>query len=115
MSKQRIILVNSSPLLRDIFNRVLLQAGNLEIVQEILDFQNLPTIIQNYDVEWVVMELPDIDNLPNWLDHFMDKHPSIHFMVVSTDGSHIKTKWIESREEEFTDLTLPDLINILER
>jgi hypothetical protein len=36
-------------------------------------------------------------------------------MVVSTDGSHIKTKWIESREEEFTDLTLPDLINILER
>ncbi len=114
MTKQRIILANSSRLLRDIFTRVLLNADNLEVVQEILDYQDLPAAIQHFDVEWVVMELPDIDQLPDWLDHFMDKHPSIHFMAVSTDGSQIKTKWLESREEKFTDLTLPDFLNILE-
>jgi len=34
---------------------------------------------------------------------------------VSTDGSKIKMKWLETREEDLGDPSLKDLIDILER
>lgn len=114
MSEQRIILANSSRLLRDMFKRVLLKTENLEVVQEISDYQNMPPAIQRLDADWVILELPDVELSPPWVDQYMVAHPGVHFMTVSTDGSRIKTKWLECHEQEFTDLTLPEVIRILE-
>jgi hypothetical protein len=35
-------------------------------------------------------------------------------MALSSDGSWIKMKWLESREQDLTDLSLKELIHILE-
>lgn len=114
MSEQKIILANSSRLWREMLNRILLKAKNLEVVQEIKDPQQLPSAIQRFDAEWVLVELSEDHRVPGWVDEYIEAHPSVRFMAVSTDGSQIKMKWLENREKEFTDLTLSDLLHILE-
>jgi chemotaxis response regulator CheB len=114
MAEQKIILANIPRLMRDMLNRILFKADNLEVVQEVADYQNLPSAIEQFDADWVLMELPDVEQMPEWVDTYIDIYPSVHFMAISTDSSRVTMKWLENREEKFTDLTLPDLIHILE-
>ena len=51
MSKRRIILANSSRLLREMLNRILHKTENLEVVQEIKDHKQLPTEIEKSDAD----------------------------------------------------------------
>ena len=113
MSEQRIILANSSRLLREMLNRILHKTENLEVIQEITDHKNLPTEIEKSDAEWVIMSLPGDHGIPEWVDHYIVDHPHVRFMAVANDGSWVKTKWLESHEEELDNLSLRDLIHIL--
>jgi len=114
MDKQRIILINGSRLLRELLHIVIYKANHLEIVQEIHDLDELPSAIQASDAEWVIISLPFDEKMPDWVDTYIANHPSIRFLVVSNDGSRIKMKWLESHEEELNDLSLKDLIQLLE-
>ncbi|NJC94840.1 MAG: hypothetical protein C3F07_15910 [Anaerolineales bacterium] len=115
MTEQRIILANGSRLLREMLNRILRKTASLNVVLEIPDPQNLPAAIQDNDAEWVITSLPLNDPIPGWIDIYMLEHPSVRIMTVSPDGSQVKLKWLESREDELIDPTLDDLIRILER
>lgn len=114
MSDKRIILANSSRLLREMLSRVLLKRDHLEVVQEVDDHAKLPSAIEREDAEWVIMSLPLDTHIPDWAHTYLKSHPSTRIMAVSADGSAVKMKWLESHEEERTDLTLKDLIQILE-
>lgn len=114
MPEQRIILANSSRLLREMLNRILLKTENLEVIQEVIDHDDLPAVIDQKEAEWIIMSLPADSHIPKWTDAYMHEHPFTRFMAVSADGSWIKMKWLESREEDLTDLSLKELIHILE-
>ncbi len=114
MSEQRIILANGSRLLREMLNRILVKTENLEVVQEVTEHDNLPAAIEQRDAEWVIMSLPEDEKIPEWTDTYLREHPLARIMTVAFDGSWIKMKWLERREENFTDLSLPELIHILE-
>jgi hypothetical protein len=60
------------------------------------------------------MSLPADKQIPEWADSFMKRNPLIKIMALSSDGSWIKMKWLESREQDLTDLSLKELIHILE-
>jgi len=113
MTEQRIILANGSRLLHEMLNRILVKTGNLKVVQEIENNDILPTAIEKSDAEWVIMSLPVSSALPKWVDPYIVKHPHMRFMAVANDGSWVKTKWLETHEEEMGNLSLKDLINIL--
>ena len=113
MAEQRIILANGSRLLHEMLNRILVKTGNLKVVQEIQNDDKLPTAIEKSDAEWVIMSLPVGNALPAWVDPFIVKHPHMRIMAVANDGSWVKTKWLESHEEELSNLSLKDLIHIL--
>ena len=113
MSEQRIILANGSRLLHEMLNRILIKTVNLKVVQEITDHTKLPTAIERSDAEWVIMSLPVESKIPEWVDNYIIDHPNIRVMAVANDGSWVKTKWLESHEEELDNLSLKDLIHIL--
>jgi hypothetical protein len=113
MTEQRIILANGSRLLHEMLSRILIKTVNLQVVQEIKNRENLPTAIENSDAEWVIMALPADSAMPDWVDGYIVDHPRVRFMAVAADGSWVRTKWIETHEEELDDLSLRDLINIL--
>jgi DNA-binding NarL/FixJ family response regulator len=113
MSEQRIILANGSRLVREMLNRILLKTENLEVVREITNHEKLPTEIEKSDAEWVIMSLPVDSRIPEWVDTFIVGHPQMRFMAVANDGSWVRTKWLETHEEELDNLSLKDLIHIL--
>ena len=105
MSQQRIILANGSRLVREMLNRALLRADHLKVVKEITDHRNLPSAIERYDAEWVIMSLPIDSKVPEWVDAYMIEHPPVRFIAVSSDGSQVKMRWLESHEEELDNLS----------
>ena len=114
MNKQRIILINGSRLLRELLHIVIYKAEHLEIVQEIHNLEDLPAAIQASDADWVIVSLPLDEKMPDWADAYMANHPNLRFLVVSNDGSRVKMKWLETHEQELDDLSLKDLIQLLE-
>lgn len=114
MSDQRIILANGSRLLREMLNRILHKSDHLKVVKEIVDHDTLPAALEGQDAEWIIMSLSEGTQIPAWADAYMKKHPFMRIMAFATDGSWIKLKWIESREKDLSDLSLKELIHILE-
>lgn len=113
MSEQRIILANGSRLVREMLNRILHKTENLEVVQEISNQEKLPNEIEASDAEWIIMSLPEDREMPEWVDKYIVAHPHIRFMAVATDGSWVRTKWLEYHEEQMNNLSLKDLLHIL--
>jgi len=113
-SVQRIILVNSSRLLREMLHVIFCKAEHLQIVREVSDEEDLPSAIEELEAEWLVISLPLDKGLPDWVDHYISKRPFIRLLAVSTDSTTVKMKWLEPHEENVEDLSLDDLIHILE-
>lgn len=114
MSEQRIVLANTSRLLRDMLKRIIHKSDRLEVVKEVTDPRDLPSLIEHTDSEWVIVSLSYDNGVPAWVDGYMAEHPSVRFMAVATDGSKIKMRWLEVHEQELHGLSLNDLIHILE-
>lgn len=113
-TQQSIILTNGSRLVREMLNRILLKTQHFNVIQEISEYKNLPLAIEQHNVGWVIISLPQDDRALEWIDTFMMKHPLVRFLAVSPDGSHVKIKWMEQHEEKINNPSLEDLIQILE-
>lgn len=115
MQTKRMILAGGSRLMREMLRRVIDKAEHLELVHEMDGYEELPAAIEQFSPEWVIVSLPSDPVLPAWVDAYVTKYPSVRFLAVATDGSKIKMKWLEAHEEDLSDLSLKDLIHILER
>ena len=114
MATQRIILINGSRLLGDMLHNVIYRTAHLETVQEVGSHEELPSAIESSDAEWMVMSLPYDKSIPEWVDRYIAKHPSMRFLAVFIGSNKVKIKWLESHEQDLEDLSLNDLIHILE-
>ena len=122
MSTKRVILANGSRLLREMLHRVINKADNLEVVQEIPNHEELPSAIERFDPEWVIVSLPYSNNAHSWINICMANYPSVRFIFLSPDNSSIKMKWQTSLrasgqayEEDLANLSLKDFIHFLEK
>ena len=114
MSEQRIILVNGSRLLHEMLNRALFKSDHLRVVKEIASQYDLQDAVGQHEAEWMVISLPADSRFPKWIDAYLKKHPSMRIMAFAADGSGVRMKWLEKREKSISDLSLQDLIRILE-
>lgn len=111
MTRKRVVLANSSRLLREMFQRVIDKADNLEVVQELPSQEGLPAVIERLGPEWVILSSPRGE----WLDVCMAEHPSVRFILLSPDNKSITMRWQVTCEEDLTNLSLGDFIHILEK
>jgi chemotaxis response regulator CheB len=114
MHEQRIVLANGSRLMRDMLKRILYKSEHLDVVWEVIDQNELPSVVEYTQPEWVILSLSFDNGVPAWVDGFMASHPKVRFMALAADGSKIKLKWLEVHEQELNGLSLNDLIKILE-
>jgi len=114
MYAQRIILVNGSRLLGDMLHNVICRADHLEMVQEVSRYEELPATIERTNAEWVIMSLPFDASFPSWVDDHLAEHPATRFLAIFIGSGKVRLKWLGSPDEELEDLSLNDLIHILE-
>jgi DNA-binding NarL/FixJ family response regulator len=115
VSTKRVILADGSRLLREMLHHVINKAEHLEVVQEVPDYAELPTAIEKFDPEWVIVSFPVEEDKPNWTNAYLQVYPSVRFIFIFPDQNHIKLKWQTWYEEVFPDVSLKDLIHILEK
>jgi DNA-binding NarL/FixJ family response regulator len=115
MSTKRVILANDSRLLREMLQRVIGRSETLEVAQEMPSDEELPCAIERLDPEWVILSLPYQGNAYSWINACMTAHPHMRFIFFSPDSRSIKMKWQASDEQDLTNLSLNDFIQILER
>lgn len=111
---QRIILISGSRLLGDMLHKVICREDHLEIAQKENSYEELPAAIQNTEAEWVLMTLPFDTSFPHWVNDYLTEHPSTGFMAIIPGSNKVKLKWLGAAEHELEDLSLDDLIQILE-
>lgn len=115
MSRKRVILANGPRLLREMLQHVINQADYLEVVRNLPDLKELPSEIERLDPEWVILPLAYNKVGYNWINSCMADYPSVRFIFLSPESNHVKMKWQRSYDEDLTNLSLKDLIDILER
>jgi hypothetical protein len=115
MSTKRIILADGSRLLREMLHRVIDKAGQLEVVQEVPGHDDLPLAIKRFNPEWVIISLPYSPSAHGQIDTCMQDFPSVRFLFLSPESNHVKMKWQTSHEEDVTNLSLKNFIEILEK
>jgi DNA-binding NarL/FixJ family response regulator len=118
MSTKRVILANNSRLLREMLHRVLNKTAELEVVQELADQEELPSAIERLDPAWVIVSSERSEHgerTQRWLDARVAEYPAVRFLILSTDYSGLQIKSQLAPEEDLTDVSLQDFIQILER
>jgi hypothetical protein len=113
MQPRRIIMVSGSRFLQEMLKRVIAKTPGLQLVDEITDLAMLSSAIERTDAQWVVVSYPPNGEMPKAVASSLAAHPSVRVLAVAADGSHVKMKWVESREEILDDLSLDELIAVL--
>ncbi len=115
MATKRVILANNSRLLREMLRHVINKGDNLEVVQELLNQEEIPAAIERFAPAWVIASLPASNGKPGWINDCIADHPSVRFILLSSDNANIKMKWQASDEADLTNLSIKDFIYILEK
>lgn len=113
MSTQRVILVNASRLLGDMLRRIIYRSDQLEMVQEVTADKVFPVSIEKSEAEWVILSLSSEKTFPGWVDRHIARHPSMRFLAIFLGSNIVRLKGLDY-EEEMEDLSLEDLLYILE-
>jgi DNA-binding NarL/FixJ family response regulator len=114
MATKRVILANNSRLLREMLHHVINKADNLEVVLETPNDEELSSAIEKFDPAWVIASLPANPQLPSWLNRCTEHYPAVRFILLTPNNDRIKMSGQASYEEDLTNVSLKDFIDILE-
>ena len=115
MALKRVILARGSALLREMLHRVLDTVDQLEVVQEISDWEELPAALERFGPDWVIVQESErIASHPK-LNFCMERYPSARFVFFSPEQNMIKIRWQVFEEAEYPDLSLREFIRLLEK
>jgi DNA-binding NarL/FixJ family response regulator len=114
MSRKRVILADGARLLREMLHRVIDKADHLEVVRELPNDAELPSIIARLDPEWVILSVAYNKNMHSWIYSCMAEYPSVRFIFLSPESNTLKLKGQTADEEDLTNLSLEGFIDILE-
>ncbi|HMB22700.1 MAG TPA: hypothetical protein VKP08_07730 [Anaerolineales bacterium] len=115
MARKRVVLANNSRLLRDILRYAIDKADHLEVIREVASQEELPSAIAYGDPDWVITSLPFDNGACRQLDICMAAYPAVRFILFSPDNRGVTMKWQTSYEEDLTNLSLQDFIDVLEK
>lgn len=88
---------------------------DLQIIGEVNDLAESSKLIQQMDADWVIVSLSPEEGLPEDTEALLHSHPTVAILAVSTDGSHVRMRWIEAQERVLDGLTLANLIELLHK
>jgi DNA-binding NarL/FixJ family response regulator len=89
MKPYRVILANQPRLLRSLLRRVLRNTGDIDVVGEITDLENLPPQVEQTDAQWVIVSMWRNNDFPETLHSLTVEHPALCLLGLAADGSQV--------------------------
>ena len=115
MKTSRVILANEPPLLRGLLRRALARTPGLQVVGEVTDLAELPSLASRYKAQWVVVSTGTEGRVPGAVESLLVDGSPLCILGMAADGSQAKIVCTGSPEETRDGLSLDDLIAILQR
>lgn len=113
MKPYRVILANQPRLLRSLLRRVLRRTGDIDVVGEVTDLENLPPEVEETDAQWVIVSLWRNGDLPETLRSLMVDHPALCLLGLAADGSQARIRCPGSAEFAVPNISLDHLFATL--
>jgi hypothetical protein len=110
---QKIVLVDGSRLLRGMFKRAIQRDTMLHVISEIDDMNDFHDAIKKVDADWIFLALPSGRSVPAVVDQTLREQPDLNMLVMDSDGSHLRMRWIETHETPLDEKNLNELLMVL--
>jgi DNA-binding NarL/FixJ family response regulator len=110
MDNQRVILAHDTRFLRSTLKRLIAKSPRLEVVAEVDQIENLPAQLQATPADWLILSLPENGDLPAAVLEVLQRQPDMRVLAVAGDGSRMRLEWIERRDREIGELSVPEFI-----
>jgi chemotaxis response regulator CheB len=110
---QKIVLVDGSRLLRGMFRRAIQRDSSLQVISEIDDMNDFHDAIKKVDADWIFLALPSGRSVPAVVDQTLREQPDLNMLVMDSDGSHLRMRWIETHETPLDEKNLNELLMVL--
>ena len=111
--QQKIILVDGSRLLRGMLKRAIERDAGLRVVAEVDDFRKFSTVVNQTDADWLFLTLLPQKPIPEIIDKALRERPSLNLMVMATDGSQVRMRWVETHEVSLDEKNLEEILSVL--
>lgn len=113
MSTKRIILANSSRLVRDMLKKAINKTPGLELVSNIENLADFPNVLRQVEADWAIVLLPPDERVPELVAKAINEHQSMRFLLMGVDGSHARMMWNEPHEVALDKKNLQELLRLL--
>ena len=110
---QKIVFVDGSRLLRGIFKRAIQRDTRLQVISEIDDMHDFPDAIKQVDADWIFLALPSGRSVPAIVDQTLRERRDLNMLVMDSDGSHLRMRWIETHETPLDEKNLTEILMVL--
>jgi chemotaxis response regulator CheB len=110
---QKIVLVDGSRLLRGMFRRAIQRDSSLQVISEIDDMNDFPDAIKKFEADWIFLAVPSGQTVPAVVDQTLREQPDLNMLVMDSDGSHLRMRWIETHETPLDEKSLTELLMIM--
>ena len=113
MKTKRIILANSSRLVRDMLEKAIRKTPGLELVSNIENLADFPEALRQTEADWAIVLLPPDEQIPDMVEKAINEHQSMRFLLMGVDGSHARMMWNEPHEVALDEKNLQELLGLL--
>jgi DNA-binding NarL/FixJ family response regulator len=113
MTTKRIVLANSSRLVRDMLEKAIKKTPGLELVSNLENLAEFPEALSQTGADWAIVLLPPDEQVPDLVREAINDHQAMRFLLMGVDGSHARMMWNEPHEVALEEKNLKELLGLL--
>lgn len=110
---RKVLIAEKNRLLREMLTKAMDADADLEIIHPADSYSQLSEEVKKHDIDWIIISMTNGETLPLEIAEILIKHPEIGVLEVAADGNPACVKWLEVHEYILSDITFPDLVQIL--
>ena len=110
----KIILVNGSPFLHELVRKALDKNQTMQIVAEVENIARYPDVAAHVKADWTYLMLPPGEEIPEPIERVIKEDTSMRVLVMATDGSNVRVKWMEPHDHAIKVNDMEDIFNVLQ-
>jgi len=109
----RIILLDGSPFLHEVLKKAIDKQEGLKIVADIDDIALYPKTAMEVEADWTYLLLSPGRKVPISVQDVIEANPEMGLLVMATDGSSVRVRWVEQHEEDLDVEELAEIFDFL--
>jgi hypothetical protein len=109
-----IILINGSPFLHEILKKAINKKDDLNVIAEADRIGAFPQVVKQVSASWAFLLLSPEEELPDVVKEVMVNNPSMGLLVMATDGSRVRVRWMEQHDQDIEVEDLNGIFSVLQ-